>query len=210
VFLLDEPLSNLDARLRLSMRVEIARLHRRFGATTIYVTHDQVEAMTLGQRIVVLNDGAIQQVDTPMALYRRPANLFVAGFLGSPAMNLLHGTLRLDDGFALATPHGAIALGEPPQAPPLQAWRDREVVLGLRPEDLRPLAADDPGAALEAQLEVLEPVGNEVFLNLRHGGQALVSRAPAGLAAAPGETMRFGIAPERLHFFDPREGTRIG
>jgi multiple sugar transport system ATP-binding protein len=210
VFLLDEPLSNLDARLRLSMRVEIARLHRRFGATTIYVTHDQVEAMTLGQRIVVLDDGAIQQIDTPMALYRRPANLFVAGFLGSPAMNLLRGTLRLDGGFVLATPHGAIALGGPPQAPALQAWRDREVVLGLRPEDLHPLAADDPGAALEAQLEVLEPVGNEVFLNLRYGGQALVSRAPAGLAAAPGETMRFGIAPERLHFFDPREGTRIG
>jgi multiple sugar transport system ATP-binding protein len=210
VFLLDEPLSNLDARLRLSMRVEIARLHRRFGATTIYVTHDQVEAMTLGQRIVVLDDGAIQQIDTPMALYRRPANLFVAGFLGSPAMNLLRGTLRLDGGFVLATPHGAVALGGPPQAPALQAWRDREVVLGLRPEDLHPLAVDAPGAALEAQLEVLEPVGNEVFLNLRYGGQALVSRAPAGLAAAPGETMRFGIAPERLHFFDPREGTRIG
>jgi multiple sugar transport system ATP-binding protein len=192
------------------MRVEIARLHRRFGATTIYVTHDQVEAMTLGQRIVVLDEGTIQQVDTPMALYRRPANLFVAGFLGSPAMNLLRGRLHVDGGFALATAHGAIALGEPPQAPALQAWRDREVVLGLRPEDLHPLAAGDPGAALEAQLEVLEPVGSEVFLNLRYGGQALVSRAPAGLAAAPGETMRFGLAPERLHFFDPREGTRIG
>ncbi|MDO1529240.1 sn-glycerol-3-phosphate ABC transporter ATP-binding protein UgpC [Fulvimonas sp. R45] len=210
VFLLDEPLSNLDARLRLSMRVEIARLHRRFGATTIYVTHDQVEAMTLGQRIVVLDDGAIQQVDTPMALYRRPANLFVAGFLGSPAMNLLRGTLHLDGGLVLATPQGAIALGEPPQAPALQAWRDREVVLGLRPEDLHPLAADDPGAALEAQLEVLEPVGNEVFLNLRYGDHALVSRTSPGLAAAPGETMRFGTAPGRLHFFDPREGTRIG
>ena len=210
VFLLDEPLSNLDARLRLSMRVEIARLHRRFGTTTIYVTHDQVEAMTLGQRIVVLDDGVVQQIDTPMALYRRPANLFVAGFLGSPAMNLLRGTLHVDGGLALATAHGTIRLGEPPQAPALRAWRDREVVLGLRPEDLHPLAADDPGAALEARLEVLEPIGNEVFLNLRHGDQALVSRTPPGLAASPGETMRFGIAPEHAHFFDPREGTRIG
>ena len=210
VFLLDEPLSNLDARLRLSMRVEIARLHRRFGTTTVYVTHDQVEAMTLGQRIVVFDRGAIQQIDTPMRLYERPANLFVAGFLGSPAMNLLRGTLHAGDGLALATAGGVIRLGAPPQMEALDGWRDREVVVGLRPEDLHPLAADDPAAALEARLEVLEPVGNEVFLNLRYGDIALVARTLPGVACAPGETLRLGIATERLHFFDPSDGTRIG
>ncbi len=111
MFLLDEPLSNLDAKLRLSMRVEIARLHRQLRATMIYVTHDQVEAMTLGQRIVILDGGVIQQIDTPMNLYDRPANLFVASFMGSPAMNLLRGTLRAVDGLKLVTPQGEIALG---------------------------------------------------------------------------------------------------
>jgi multiple sugar transport system ATP-binding protein len=210
VFLLDEPLSNLDARLRLSMRVEIARLHRRFGTTTVYVTHDQVEAMTLGQRIVVFDQGAIQQIDTPMRLYERPANLFVAGFLGSPAMNLLRGVLQASDGFALATASGAIPLGTPSQMDALDGWRDREVVLGVRPEDLHPLAADDPAAVLEARLEVLEPVGNEVFLNLRFGELPLVARTPPGVACTPGETVRLGVATQRLHFFDPRDGARIG
>ena len=210
VFLLDEPLSNLDARLRLAMRVEIARLHRRFGTTTVYVTHDQVEAMTLGQRIVVFDRGVIQQIDTPMKLYERPANLFVAGFLGSPAMNLLRGVLQASDGLALATAGGAIPLGTPPQMDTLDRWRGREVILGLRPEDLHPLATGAPGAALEARLEVLEPVGNEVILNLRHGGSALVARTPPGVACAPGETVWLGIATQRLHFFDPGDGARIG
>ncbi|MEW9625398.1 ABC transporter ATP-binding protein [Rhodanobacter geophilus] len=210
VFLLDEPLSNLDARLRLSMRVEIARLHRRFGTTTVYVTHDQIEAMTLGQRIVVFDRGAIQQIDTPMKLYERPANLFVAGFLGSPAMNLLRGILHAGDGLALATAGGTVRLGTSPQVDALADWHEREVILGLRPEDLRPLAADDPSAALEARLEVLEPVGNEVFLNLRHGDSALVARTPPGVACVPGEMVRLGTAVQRLHFFDPRDGTRIG
>ena len=210
VFLLDEPLSNLDAKLRLSMRVEIARLHRQLRATMIYVTHDQVEAMTLGQRIVVFDQGMIQQIDTPMGLYQRPANLFVAGFLGSPAMNLLRGMLHAGDGLALATAGGTMPLGAPPQMDALDGWRDREVILGLRPEDLHPLAADDPSAALEARLEVLEPVGNEVILHLRHGDLPLVARTPPGIACAPGETMRLGIASQRLHFFDPRDGTRIG
>jgi multiple sugar transport system ATP-binding protein len=200
VFLLDEPLSNLDAKLRLSMRVEIARIHQRLGATMVYVTHDQIEAMTLGQRIVVLNGGVIQQIDTPMKLYDKPANLFVAGFLGSPAMNLLRGTLHADGGWTLATPQGALALGELPMAAALEAWRGREVVLGLRPEDLLPRAA--AGAALSAQLEVVEPVGNEVFLNLRYGELPLVARTPPRELPTPGSTLHFGFAPERLHFFE--------
>jgi multiple sugar transport system ATP-binding protein len=209
VFLLDEPLSNLDAKLRLAMRVEIARLHRRLGATMVYVTHDQVEAMTLGQRIVVLDGGVIQQIDTPMALYERPANLFVACFLGSPAMNLLRGTLHGEGtGLALATAHGRIALGEPPQARALAPWLGRELVLGLRPEDLQPADARHP-ARLEARLELPEPVGNEVFLNLRHGPLALVSRVPPQPLPEPGATLALGFAPDRLHFFDAAGGARI-
>jgi multiple sugar transport system ATP-binding protein len=207
VFLLDEPLSNLDAKLRLSMRVEIARLHRQLKATMIYVTHDQIEAMTLGQRIVVLNGGVIQQIDTPMNLYERPANLFVAGFMGSPAMNLLHGTLKFDQGWSLATAQGDIALGEPAQAGAWRPWRDREVVLGVRPEDLQPQAAGD--AVLSARVEVVEPVGNEIFLNLRYGTQALVSRVSPRAVPEPGCSMALGLATERLHLFDAAGGARI-
>ncbi len=208
VFLLDEPLSNLDAKLRLSMRVEIARLHRQLGATMVYVTHDQIEAMTLGQRIVVLDGGVIQQIDTPMALYDTPANLFVAGFVGSPAMNQLRGTLHHERGWTLVTAHGVVALGQPPQAGAWQPWRDREVVLGIRPEHLQPQEAG--AAALHARLEVLEPVGNEVFLNLRYGEQALVARVAPRALPAPGRTLALGLAAERLHLFDAVSGARIG
>ena len=176
VFLLDEPLSNLDAKLRLSMRVEIARLHRQLKATMIYVTHDQVEAMTLGQRIVVLDGGVIQQIDTPMALYEKPANLFVAGFIGSPAMNLIRGTLRRQGTWRLAGAYGEWALGDTLADPAWQAWIDREVVLGVRPEHLQPRDAGE--AALHARLEVLEPVGNETFLNLRCGELVLIFPTP--------------------------------
>jgi len=208
VFLLDEPLSNLDAKLRLSMRVEIARLHRQLKATMIYVTHDQIEAMTLGQRIVVLDSGVIQQIDTPMNLYEKPANLFVAGFVGSPAMNQLRGTLRQADGWKLATAHGDIALGAPSQATAWQPWRDREVVLGIRPEDLQPQDAGE--ATFGARLEVLEPVGNEIFLNLRYGDQALVSRVSPRTLPEPGSTLALGLVAERLHLFDAASGARIG
>ena len=208
VFLLDEPLSNLDAKLRLTMRVEIARLHRQLKATMIYVTHDQIEAMTLGQRIVVLDGGVIQQIDTPMNLYDRPANLFVAGFVGSPGMNLLRGKLILGRGWSVVTEHGEVMLGRPAQASGWQEWRDREVVLGIRPEDLLPVEADQ--AALTAQLEVLEPVGNEIFLNLRYGTQALVSRVSPRTLPEPGSTVSLGLAAERLHLFNPASGLRIG
>ena len=208
VFLLDEPLSNLDARLRLTMRVEIARLHRRLGTTTIYVTHDQVEAMTLGERIVVLDGGKIQQIDTPMNLYDKPANLFVAGFLGSPAMNLLRGQLHWEDGWHLAMPHGPLPLGTLPlQTPMLETWRDREIVLGMRPEDLQPVASH--AAVMEAKVEVIEPVGNEVFLNLRFWDNTLVSRVPPQHMPAPCTSMHLGFNADRLHFFDAESGLRI-
>ncbi|RUL63026.1 sn-glycerol-3-phosphate ABC transporter ATP-binding protein UgpC [Dyella dinghuensis] len=207
VFLLDEPLSNLDAKLRLSMRVEIARLHRQLGTTTIYVTHDQVEAMTLGQRIVVLDGGKIQQIDTPMNLYDKPANLFVAGFLGSPAMNLLRGTLQQQDGWHLVMPNGTVPLGTLDTNPTtLAQWLGRQIVVGVRPEDLQPTSH---ATALSADVEVVEPIGNEVFLNLRFGDQALVSRVAPSQHVTPGSQLSFHIDSDRIHFFDPEGGARI-
>ncbi|HEX7815584.1 sn-glycerol-3-phosphate ABC transporter ATP-binding protein UgpC [Dyella sp.] len=206
VFLLDEPLSNLDAKLRLTMRVEIARLHRQLKATMIYVTHDQIEAMTLGQRIVVLNGGVIQQIDTPMNLYDKPANLFVAGFLGSPAMNFFRGTLQRDEGWTLSTPQGGLPL--PVLPPALESWQGREIVLGVRPEDLQ-LQPQAERAQLSAQLEVIEPVGSEAFLNLRRGDQSLVSRLTTREMPEHGSTLHFQFVPERMHFFDASQGERI-
>ena len=205
VFLLDEPLSNLDAKLRMSMRVEIARLHRQLGTTMVYVTHDQIEAMTLGQRIVVLKDGEIQQVDTPMALYEHPANLFVATFLGSPAMNILHGRLAGDGGLLLELDDGArLPLGA---AEVPGDWIGRTVAVGIRPEDLQPAAPGQAGFAVD--VEVVEPVGNEVFVNLRHRSHALVARfGPRPLPLA-GTTITVAVQPQHLHFFDPGDGGRL-
>ena len=208
VFLLDEPLSNLDAKLRLSMRVEIARLHRRIGATMIYVTHDQIEAMTLGQRIVVFDQGEIQQIDTPMNLYRRPATLFVAGFLGSPAMNFFRGMLRVDAGLHVDCGGFALALDGVANAA-LGAYRDREIVIGIRPEDLV-LAPANAGRKLEARLDIVEPVGNEMFLNLSCNGTALVVRTPPRELPAQGSTIALDYAPTMLHFFDATSGKRLG
>ena len=211
VFLLDEPLSNLDAKLRLSMRVEIARLHRRIGATMVYVTHDQIEAMTLGQRIVVFNKGEIQQIDTPMNLYTKPVNVFVAGFLGSPAMNLLRGMLRRDSGLYLDCGATRLPLGDDAAiASRLAQHVGKEIVVGIRPEDLRPLDAPAPAQpSLTALLEVIEPVGNEIFLNLDLHGVELVVRTPPGALPEPGSTLKLGYALSALHFFDGQSGQRI-
>jgi multiple sugar transport system ATP-binding protein len=206
VFLLDEPLSNLDAKLRAGMRVEIARLHRQLGTTMVYVTHDQIEAMTLGQRIAVLKDGQIQQVDTPMALYERPANLFVATFLGSPAMNVFAGTLvedgglrlRMDDAARIALPRGF----EVPADRIGREWR-----IGVRPEDLHRCDPDD--AHLVPVVEVVEPVGSEAFANLRLGGQTLVVRLSPRDLPAPGDALPLRIDAQRLHMFDPVTGNAL-
>ncbi len=213
VFLLDEPLSNLDAKLRLSMRVEIARLHRRLNVTMIYVTHDQIEAMTLGQRIVVLNDGVIQQIDTPMKLYEQPANIFVAGFLGSPAMNFLRGTLQDDAGrtFLQLDSETKLPLGDLHNIrPELASYVGKELVLGLRPEHLKLADAErGPGPSLRARLEVMEPVGNEVFLNLTFGPNEIVARVPPQTLPAHGEELTLAFDPQQLHAFDPQSGLRI-
>jgi len=205
VFLLDEPLSNLDAKLRAGMRAEIARLHARLGTTMVYVTHDQIEAMTLGQRIVVLKDGVIQQVDTPMALYDHPANLFVATFLGSPAMNVVRGRLERDNGLLLDAGDGTRLPIEGAQVP--DAWLGREVALGVRPEHL--LHVEVGAAGIAPKVDTVEPVGNEIFVNMRLGGEPLVARLPPDRMPVEGDALPLALRADRLHFFDPASGDRL-
>jgi len=208
VFLLDEPLSNLDAKLRLGMRTEIAKLHRRLRATMVYVTHDQVEAMTLGQRIVVLDAGEIQQIDTPMQLYNEPANLFVAGFLGSPAMNFFRGHVVAGPEPRLACAAGFLPL-------PANISRHAalpEIVVGVRPEDLRiARAGADLGQSLciQATVESVEPVGNEVFLTVNFAGEERVCRVPPEDLPEPGQRVQLQYACERLRYFDAQTGLRL-
>ncbi len=207
VFLLDEPLSNLDAKLRTSMRTEIARLHRSLRATMVYVTHDQIEAMTLGQRIVVMKDGEIQQIDTPMALYRQPANLFVATFLGSPAMNILHGHLVAEGGIPGLSLTDGLVLPLPGLVIDPQ-WLGRNIDIGLRPEHLLRCTADDT-PQFGAELEVIEPVGSEAFAYLRYGPHALVARFTPEDLPEPGRIVSLRAAPGQWHAFDPATGLRL-
>ena len=205
VFLLDEPLSNLDAKLRLSTRVEIAKLHRELGATMIYVTHDQIEAMTLGHRIVIMRNGEIQQIDTPMELYERPLNLFVAGFLGSPAMNFFRGRIVAEDGLSLDLGSAKLALGDSIGAVKVGT----ELIVGLRPEDLKPSTDRDDGYAFTARLELAEPVGNEIFLNMRTGEHDIVARVPPQAIPAVGTELRLSFNPRRVHVFDAASERRL-
>ena len=205
VFLLDEPLSNLDAKLRATVRTEIAALHRQLGTTMIYVTHDQVEAMTLGQRIVVLKDGQVQQIDTPMHLYDRPANLFVAGFLGSPAMHVLRGTLVRDGDLALLRMSDGNALPLAHAFPPERFGRD--ILVGIRPERLLP--AESGEAAFDARIEAVEAIGNETFVHLRLGEEKLVSRMPPRELPGIGESLPMAVHARHLHYFDPETELRL-
>jgi len=197
VFLLDEPLSNLDAKLRASTRAEIARLHRTLGTTMIYVTHDQVEAMTLGQRIVVLDKGVIQQIDAPMQIYERPVNLFVAGFLGNPAMNFFRGRLR--DGVLEGN-------GVQVRLPTVKAQAGQEIVAGVRPEDLHVVAGD---GSLTGTVELLESVGSEAFIHATSGGWKLIARSSPYNLPAVGARITLQPAPDRMHFFDAQTGKRL-
>jgi len=205
VFLFDEPLSNLDARLRVQMRGEIHRLHQRLKATMVYVTHDQVDAMTLGERIAVLKGGVLQQVADPHTLYHRPANRFVAGFIGSPPMNFLDATV---DGEGAVTLAGVPAL-RPASAPPaLAARRDRGVTLGVRPEDLTLVPGGD-GGALPATLDVREPLGNEELLYWNTPTGAVVSRLAGDSGHAEGDRATLHFRYDRLRWFDPESGNAL-
>jgi len=211
VFLLDEPLSNLDAKLRTSTRAQIARLHRSLQATMIYVTHDQVEAMTLGQRIVVLDKGVVQQIDAPMRIYRRPANLFVAGFLGNPAMNLFRGRLSDQGEFALVEGAVRLPLDRSLHQAMLQGYAGRDIVAGIRPEDLQRTEATAAAAGIRLSIvtDLVEAVGNEAFLHARLGNWSVVARMPPQDLPAPGTAVTLSVAPRSMHFFDAATGLRI-
>ncbi len=195
VFLFDEPLSNLDAQLRAQMRAEIARLHQRLGTTTLYVTHDQVEAMTLAERIVVMNQGVVQQAGAPLEVYRRPANTFVAGFIGSPAMNFLDceyqaGALR-GKGFLLELPETQrAALAQAPS---------KELVFGVRPEHL---FEEEVEAVFRGRVDVLEPLGAEVHALTMVEGQALIARLDSSTGAKVGAPIALGLKLDKIHVFD--------
>jgi multiple sugar transport system ATP-binding protein len=207
VFLMDEPLSNLDAALRVQMRAELARLHERLGITTVYVTHDQVEAMTMGDRIVLMREGVLQQVDAPEALYARPANLYVASFLGSPKMNMLPATRTAVDGaHALECIGTRFALAE------ARIRSDgSDVVLGVRPEDLR-WARIAPGSAdvrLEGTVEVVEPLGSETLITVAVAEHRLIARFPPRAGISPGELVELAFDPAHVHLFDPATGESV-
>jgi multiple sugar transport system ATP-binding protein len=199
VFLFDEPLSNLDAKLRVQMRAEIKRLHQRVKATMIYVTHDQVEAMTLGDRIAVLRKGELQQVADPFTLYQHPANQFVAGFIGSPPINFFAATLR--DSATLDA--GGVAMSLPPElARRLAGLAGKQVTLGIRPEDVT-LDRRGAGAVMTAKVEVREPLGNEVLVHWSSPVGELISRVPGQGAPQVGESVPLHFEYAKLHLFDP-------
>ncbi|VBB05720.1 transport-associated ob type 1 [Lucifera butyrica] len=209
VFLMDEPLSNLDAKLRVSMRAEISRLHRQLKTTTIYVTHDQTEAMTLGDRIVVMKDGMIQQVDTPMNLYSSPVNSFVAGFIGNPAMNFLEAVIQKEENDLYMAGNGFNVLIPGGKAAALLEYCGRKVVLGIRPEDIRDEAImlqTFPQARVEAKVDVVEQLGPEVILYLTVGGQEIISRIAARNQYRQGDRVTMVFDMNKMHVFDPATG----
>lgn len=210
VFLLDEPLSNLDAKLRAQMRTEIAKLHNKLGTTFIYVTHDQTEAMTLGDRIVVMKDGYVQQVDSPINLYENPINKFVAGFIGSPMMNFINGKLLYVDGKYSVEIGGSIKFYvEIPSAKAddskLKDYVNKEVTLGIRPENIHDeemfLSAAKTGI-IEADVDVAEMLGAETYLYLTCQGTPITARVSPRSTARPGDTVRLAIDPNKIHLFD--------
>ncbi|MFK4889659.1 ABC transporter ATP-binding protein [Lactococcus petauri] len=220
VFLMDEPLSNLDAKLRVSMRTEIAKIHRRIGATTIYVTHDQTEAMTLADRIVIMSStpnadksgtvGRIEQIGTPQELYNEPATKFVAGFIGSPAMNFLslkiEGNKLIGEGISLTLPEGQHKLLKE------KGYSSKEVIMGIRPEDISAsILAEEayPEAQIEAEVTVSELLGAETMLYLKAGDAELVSRVEARDFRQPGEKITVTLNLNKAHFFDKDTEVRI-
>jgi multiple sugar transport system ATP-binding protein len=232
-YLMDEPLSNLDAKLRVEMRTYLAELHQRLRTTTLYVTHDQTEAMTMGDRVAVMKDGRLQQVDVPQVLYDRPANAFVAGFIGSPAMNLLRARLTGGDG-AVTAELGEIALPLPhsllTRRPGLSQYAGGEIVVGIRPEDIEDAALEPSanGSSLPVRVTLAEALGAEVIAHFPLAGDAGGVAAESGMVAGEvgsgglltarlsprsdarsGQPLRIAIDLERLHFFDPESGDAI-
>jgi multiple sugar transport system ATP-binding protein len=231
-FLMDEPLSNLDAKLRVQMRTQIARLQKSLGTTTLYVTHDQTEAMTLGDRVVVMRSGLVQQVGTPAHLYAHPANLFVAGFIGSPSMNFLPGQLR--DGGTIVTALGEAQLPDRSRQTLESAGAEREVIVGIRPEHFEDasMVGDKPGATFDAPIDIVEAMGSDVYAyftvtgegarsadlddlakdtgNDLHGaGTSMTARLDAASDVRRGQDARLWYDTAKLHLFDPSSGKNL-
>jgi len=211
VFLFDEPLSNLDAKMRVQMRAEISKLHLKLATTMIYVTHDQIEAMTMGDRICVMKDGVIQQVDTPLNLYDDPANLFVAGFIGTPPMNIFSGTLA-KEGSILRFQAGSISV------PMLADWQKKlepyagkPVAFGIRPEDIGSERAEQTATVkIQAKVDFMEPMGAETYLHLNTGTDTdCIARVDAHRGVRNGEELTLALLMKRAHVFDPETGLRI-
>ena len=204
VFLFDEPLSNLDAKLRVQMRAEISKLHSSLEATMIYVTHDQVEAMTMGDRIVVMKDGLIQQIDAPLNLYNHPTNQFVAGFIGSPSMNLISGSL-VGNGSDITFDEGNMQISlQPVHCERLSEFKGRPVTMGIRPEDIHDPETVGPGvetAEIDATVEVVEPMGNEVFLYLTTGKTSFVARVDPLHMPVVDQEVKLAVEVDKAHFF---------
>ena len=207
VFLMDEPLSNLDAKLRVQMRIEISKIHQRLGATIIYVTHDQTEAMTLGTRIVVMKDGVVQQVDTPQNLYQKPGNLFVAGFMGSPQMNFLDAVISEKGGNLIAKvgEHELVIPAAKAKALKDGGYVGKTVVLGIRPEDIHDsqmFIEASPSAPMTSVVKVYELLGAEVFLYFDVNGTQVTARVDPRTTAKTGDPIKFAFDMEKSHFFD--------
>jgi len=210
VFLFDEPLSNLDAQLRVQMRVELKKIHDRLGTTAIYVTHDQVEAMTLGDRVVVMRDGLVQQVGGPLELYNMPANRFVAAFIGSPAMNLAAVTLAESDGALWAVNDGIRIRLPAALGARLKRHAAQDVTLGIRPEDLRVASSSDAqGLGIEAVVEVVERLGSQILLDVKAGANQMVAAVEPSVRAEARDRLHLTLNAERLHFFDNRSEEAI-
>ncbi len=207
VFLMDEPLSNLDAKLRVQMRIEISKLHQRLGATIIYVTHDQTEAMTLGTRIVVMKDGLVQQVDTPKNLYNEPKNLFVAGFIGSPQMNFLDAVVDIqgEDVYLKTGKHTLKLPAGKTKELKAKNYNGKTVVLGIRPEDMHDselFISSSPASVIEADIKVYELLGAEVFLYFDVDGAQMTARVNPRTSLRTGDHAKFAIDMEKIHIFD--------
>ncbi|MDI7276913.1 MAG: ABC transporter ATP-binding protein, partial [Anaerolineae bacterium] len=204
-FLMDEPLSNLDAKLRVQTRAELSKLHQRLETTFIYVTHDQMEAMTMGTRIAVLRDGILQQVDTPQNLYQRPDNIFVAGFIGSPAMNFFDATL-VGTKDEMYIDGGTFRVKVTPErAKVLAPYLGKEIVFGIRPEDIHDPQYSPPGitaAPVEARVDVTELMGNEVFLYLVTGNKTFIARVDPRTSAKVGNDVAVHLNMDNVHIFD--------
>jgi multiple sugar transport system ATP-binding protein len=215
IFLFDEPLSNLDAKLRVEMRTEIKELHQRMGTTIVYVTHDQIEAMTLGDRIAVMKDGEVQQFGSPQEIYDNPSNLFVAGFMGSPSMNFIPTKVVQGDagiGLQLEGAAGAFVLPAPNKAKELAPWLNRDLVLGIRPEQITQAGGEqhpETSHTANCKVEIVEPTGPDTLLFIKLNNSKVVCRVHPTSSCAPGENMALAFDTSKAVFFDAQTEKRV-